>query len=66
MYVVVVHVWEEDARQTCRVESLRVNLGAKAREWRMNAMEGEVLKAKVIVLNARFPKGELLRKCWPV
>jgi len=33
---VVVHAWEATRGKTCRVESLRVGLGAKAREWRMN------------------------------
>lgn len=36
LVVVVVHVWEATRGKTCRVESLRVGLGAKAREWRMD------------------------------
>ena len=36
LLVEVVHAWEATRGKTCRVESLRVGLGAKAREWRMN------------------------------
>lgn len=47
--VVVVHVWKATRGKTCRVESLWVGLGAKAREWRLDInMQGTFPRCYVL------------------